>query len=128
MKSLLFCLFGLLVFQLFAQPTNTGIIHDNYVGSDYGLYNPSFIVDSKTSFAITTDYGSSYVSNFFARDYAIYNADNYKGRLIDGKKNGYQNRTLDANILGLKYEIDHKNAIAYNFRFRTFSNQRGIPE
>ena len=128
MKSLLFCLFGLLVFQLFAQPTNTGIIHDNYVGSDYGLYNPSSIVDSKTSFAITTDYGSSYVSNFFARDYAIYNADNYKGRLIDGKKNGYQNRTLDANILGLKYEIDHKNAIAYNFRFRTFSNQRGIPE
>lgn len=128
MRFTLLILSFLLMIGVFAQQNHTGIVFDNYINSYYGAYNPSSIVDSRSSFSLYTNFNQLYTSNFYARDYAIYNADNYKGRLVDGRKSGYQNRSWEADILGVKADYDHKNSFAYAFRFRIFNNQRGISQ
>jgi outer membrane protein OmpA-like peptidoglycan-associated protein len=116
------------VVESFAQQNHTGIVFDNYVSSYYAAYNPSSIVDSKSSFSLYTNFNSLYTSNFYARDYVIYNADNYKGRLVDGKKSGYLNSSRESDIFGLKFDIDHQNSFSYTYRLRNFNNQKGIPQ
>lgn len=128
MRIVLSFIFLLSIFYSTGQQNHTGIVYDNYISSFYGAYNPSSIVDSRSSFSLYTNFNSLYTSNFYARDYAIYNADNYKGRLVDGKKSGYQNRSWETDILGLKVDYDHKNSFSYAFRLRIFNNQRGIAQ
>jgi outer membrane protein OmpA-like peptidoglycan-associated protein len=118
----------LFTFRASAQQNHTAIVFDNYVGAFYSTYNPSSIVDSRSKFAIYSNFNNLYTSNFFARDYLIYNIDNYKGRLVDNKDAGYQNRSQNSEIFGMKVDIDHKNSFSYAFKLRTFNNQRGIPE
>jgi outer membrane protein OmpA-like peptidoglycan-associated protein len=117
-----------LTVRVLAQQNHTAIAFDNYVGAFYGTYNPSSIVDSRSKFAVFTNFNNLYTSNFYARDYVIYNADNYKGRLVDNKDSGYENRSWDTEILGIKADIDHKSSFSYAFKLRIFNNQRGIPE
>ena len=110
---------------VFAQTVNTGLVNDNYFSSNSVTYNPSFIVDSKSKMAITTNVNLNQASNFFAKDYAIYG--NFNGKLLDGKRKGYQNSDMNFDVFNFKYEINHQNALAYTFRSRTYFNQKGIP-
>lgn len=108
----------------FAQQSYTGIISDNYVSSFTASINPSTIVDSKSKFAIHSQLNSSKISNFCANDFPIYG---HSSRYVESKKSGYKNNYLTVDLLNLKYEINHKNAFAYSFKFKDFNNLRGIP-
>jgi outer membrane protein OmpA-like peptidoglycan-associated protein len=108
--------------QAMAQQVNTGLVMDNYFSSNSVTFNPSTIVDSKSRLAISTGINFTRHSNFYKNDYF-----GNEGKLVDGKKKGYQNSEFTSDNLYIKYELDHKNALAYTFRTRTFNNQRGIP-
>jgi len=111
--------------SVFGQTVNTGLVNDNYFSSNSVTYNPSSIVDSKSKMGITSNVNLNQASNFFARDYSMYG--NFDGKLIDGKRKGYQNSDMNFDIFNFKYEINHQNAFAYTFRNRVYLNQKGIP-
>lgn len=101
---------------------------DNYFSSNSVTFNPSSIVDSKTRLSFSTGLNFTNHSNFYKKDYPIYAITNLEGKLVDGKKHGYQLREYTQDLFNFKYELDHKNALAYTFRIRSFQNKRGIPE
>lgn len=108
---------------MFAQPFYTGIVSDNVVSSNLASYNPSTIVDSKSKFAISTNFNYSSISNFASTDYLPYGK---RSKYIEAKKPGYQNKFLTFDILNIKYELNHENAIGYSLRYREFSNIGGL--
>ncbi len=107
---------------------------DNYVSSNLASFNPSSIVDSKTKFAFTSGINYCSNSNFFSKNYAPYN--NYSGGFFDGLKGkyikpsaaGFQNQNFNIDIINLKFEFNHENAIGYALRGRAYSNHNGLPE
>lgn len=110
--------------SLSAQQFYTGIVTDNWVNSYVASYNPSTIVDSKTKLSLSTHVNYSRISNFASKDYLPYGT---RSKYIDTKKPGYRNSYLNFDILNFKYEFNHKNAIGYSLRARTFENMLGIP-
>lgn len=107
-----------------AQQSYTGIVADNVVSSNLGSYNPSSIVDSKSKFAISSNFNYSRISNFCSSDYLVYGT---KSKYIDTKKPGYKNNYETFDLLNIKYELNHENALAYSFRVRAFNNITGVP-
>ncbi len=122
------------IFNLKSQQNYTSIMMDNYVSSNLASFNPSSIVDSKTKFAFTSGINYNSTSNFFAKNYAPYNNysggffDGIKGKYVDPNKTGFQNINFNIDIINLKFEINHNNAIGYALRGRAYSNRSGIPE
>ena len=110
--------------SLMAQQFYTGIVTDNWVNSYVASYNPSTIVDSKTKLSLSTHVNYSRISNFASKDYLPYGT---RSKYIETKKLGYKNSYLNFDILNIKYELNHKNALAYSLRARTFENTLGIP-
>lgn len=110
--------------SLDAQQAYTGIVTDNSVSSHLASHNPSSIVDSKSKFAISSHLNFSRISNFCSSDYRVYGSN---GKYIDSKKPGYKNSYMSFDILNIKYELNHENALGYSLRFRTFENLRGMP-
>lgn len=110
--------------NLSAQQAYTGIVSDNFVSSNLASYNPSSIVDSKTKFAISTNTNLSRISNFCSQDYIFYGTDS---KYIATKKNGYKNSYRTNDLLNIKFELNHQNALAYSFRIRSFDNLVGLP-
>ena len=110
--------------SLTAQQVYTGIVTDNFVNSFVASYNPSTIVDSKSKFAISTQFNNSSISNFCSSDYLPYGT---KSKYKDPGKPGYQNTYINFDILNLKYEFNHQNAVAYSLRFRAFNMMGGLP-
>jgi len=108
----------------FAQQFYTGIVNDNFVNSNLASYNPSTIVDSKTKFAIFTSGNYSNISNFSSADYSVYGL---KSKYKEPKNPGYKNKFTNIDILNLKYEFNHQNAVGYSLRFKTFSHLSGVP-
>jgi outer membrane protein OmpA-like peptidoglycan-associated protein len=108
----------------FAQQFYTGIVTDNVVNSNLASYNPSTIVDSKSKFAVSSNINRSSISNFCSSDYLPYGT---KSKYIATKNPGYKNSYLNLDLLNLKYELNHENAFAYSFRWRTFDHLRGVP-
>ena len=109
----------LISINLSAQQAYTGIVSDNFVSSNLASYNPSSIVDSKTKFAISTNTNLSRISNFCSQDYIFYGTDS---KYIATKKNGYKNSYRTNDLLNIKFELNHQNALAYSFRIRSFDN------
>lgn len=107
-----------------AQQFYTGIVTDNVVTSHLASYNPSTIVDSKSKFAASINLNFSSLSNFASSDYIPYGT---RSKYIEPKKLGYQNKYLNFDILNLKYEFNHENAVAYSLRYRSFNSMRNIP-
>ncbi len=107
-----------------SQQAYTGIVSDNVVTSNLSTYNPSTIVDSKSKFAISSNLNSSRISNFCSSDYLPYGS---KSKYIDTKKPGYKNSYKTFDLLNIKYELNHENALGYSFRFRFFNNLNGVP-
>jgi outer membrane protein OmpA-like peptidoglycan-associated protein len=107
-----------------AQQAFTGIVTDNSVNSFLASYNPSTIVDSKSKFAISSHINYSRIGNFAANDYLPYGT---RSKYKETDKPGYQKTYLNFDILNVKYELNHKNALAYSLRFRTFDHLSGIP-
>lgn len=107
----------------YAQQFYTGIVSDNVVTSNLASYNPSTIVDSKSKFAVSSNINMSGISNFCSADYFPYGT---RSKYIEPKKPGYRNRYLNFDILNLKYELNHENAIGYSLRYRSFDNMRNI--
>jgi hypothetical protein len=125
MRLLIIAFIALPFASVFGQTVNTGLVNDNYFSSNSVTYNPSSIVDSKSKMGITSNVNLNQASNFFAKDYAMYG--NFDGKLIDGKRKGYQNSDMNFDVFNFKYEINHQNAFAYTFRNRVYLNQKGIP-
>lgn len=106
---------------------------DNFVSSNIASFNPSSIVDSKTKIAFTSNLSYNSISNFYSKNYAIYSnfsggfIDGTNGKYIDHKKSGYQNYDLNLDLLNFKYEVNHKNALGYAFRLRTYNMKSGVP-
>lgn len=107
-----------------AQQFYTGIVADNVVSSNLASYNPSTIVDSKSKFAISSNFNFSGISNFCSSDYLPYGT---KAKYIASKNPGYKNKYTTFDLLNIKYELNHENALAYSFRFRIFDNLGGVP-
>ncbi len=107
-----------------AQQFYTGIVADNSVNSFMASYNPSTIVDSKSKFAISSSLNLSSISNFCSSDYLPYGT---QSKYIATKNPGYKNRYMTFDLLNLKYEFNHENAVAYSFRVRSFNNILGVP-
>ncbi|MBI1838184.1 MAG: OmpA family protein [Flavobacteriia bacterium] len=110
--------------KILAQQSYTSIVSDNYVSSFLASYNPASIVDSKSKFVISSNFNNSSISNFCSSNYFLYG---YKSKLIESKNPGYKNKYLTIDILNIKYELNHQNALAYSFRIRSFENLSGIP-
>lgn len=124
MRIILFAILLITSFSISAQQAFTGIVTDNSVNSFLGSYNPSTIVDSKSKFAISTHANLSRISNFAAKEFMPYGNDiRYK----ETDKAGYMKDYVNFDILNVKYELNHKNAIGYSLRLRTFNIQQGIP-
>lgn len=121
-----------LVFCSSAQQLYTGIMSDNYVSSNLASYNPSTIVDSKTKIAFTTNFCYSSISNFYSRTYLMYAAYSSElnefetGKFNEHKKPGYRNSSYNLDVLNFKYEIDHKNALGYAFKYRVYDMTTGM--
>jgi hypothetical protein len=135
MKTIiLFCFSCLLLNVTFAQHLYTGIMMDNVVSSNLASFNPSSIVDSKSKFAFTTGINYNSNSNFFSKIYAPYASysggisEGTKGKYVASDKTGFQKESFDIDIINLKFEINHKNAIAYSLRGRAYSNRTGIDQ
>jgi outer membrane protein OmpA-like peptidoglycan-associated protein len=135
MKQIFFSVSFLLIISFsFSQHNYTGMMMDNVVSSNLASFNPSSIVDSKTKFAFTSGINYNSNSNFFSKNYAPYNSysggfvDGTKGKYIASNKAGFQKESFDIDIINLKFEINHKNAIAYSLRGRAYSNRSGIDQ
>lgn len=110
--------------SLKAQQAFTGIVNDNSVNSFLASYNPSTIVDSKSKFAISTHFNYSQISNFSSKNYLPYGRHSkYK----ETDKAGYLKEYLNFDVINVKYELNHQNALAYSMRFRTLGSTSGIP-
>ena len=109
----------------YGQQFYTGIVADNVVSSNLAAYNPSSIVDSKSKLAISSNFNFSAISNFSSSDYLPYGT---KSKYIDAKKPGYKNKFMTFDILNVKYELNHENAVAYSFRYRIFNSVLGLPK
>lgn len=107
-----------------AQQAYTGIVTDNSVSSYLASHNPSSIVDSKTKFSIGSYVNFSRISNFCSSDYLPYGT---RSKYIEPKNPGYKKSYLTFDILNLKYEFNHQNAVGYSLRARTFDTKTGIP-
>jgi len=110
--------------SLKAQQAFTGIVNDNSVNSFLASYNPSTIVDSKTKFSLSTHFNLSKIGNFSSKEYLPYGT-NSKYKETD--KPGYLNSYINFDVINVKYELNHQNALAYSLRFRSFDIMRGIP-
>jgi outer membrane protein OmpA-like peptidoglycan-associated protein len=124
MRIIILILTLIISISLNAQQAYTGIVADNFVSSNLASYNPSSIVDSKTKFAISTNTNLSRISNFCSKDYIFYGNDS---KYIATKKNGYNNSYRTNDLLNIKFELNHQNALAYSFRIRSFDNLIGLP-
>jgi outer membrane protein OmpA-like peptidoglycan-associated protein len=124
MRILFFLITLSFLTPIISQQAYTGIVADNVVTSNVSSYNPSTIVDSKSKFAVSSNLDRSMLSNFSSKDYLLYGT---KSKYIDTKNPGYKNNYNTLDLLNLKYEINHENAIAYSFRLKTFDNLRGVP-
>lgn len=113
-----------LTHSLTAQQAYTGIVSDNFVNSFVASYNPSTIVDSKSKFSLSAQANMSRIGNFAATRFTPYGTGS-KYKKTD--KPGYQNSYINIDILNIKYELNHQNALAYSLRFRTFNVMRGLP-
>lgn len=109
--------------SIYSQQTYTGIVTDNYVSSHLATYNPSTIVDSKSKFAISANLDKSRISNFCSSDYLPYGS---KSKFIKNNNPGYKNNYLSLDLLNIKYEFNHENAVGYAFRARLFGGLRGV--
>lgn len=125
MRVIISSIFLMLSGMSLAQQSYTGIVTDNGVSSLMATFNPSTIVDSRSKFAVGVFANRSVISNFSSKDYIIYGT---KSKYIDSKNPGYRNSYLTLDLLNLKYELNHKNAIGYSLRFRIFENLRGMPD
>jgi outer membrane protein OmpA-like peptidoglycan-associated protein len=125
MKSFLMVLFVICSDFLIGQQVNTGIVSDNYIGSMLSTFNPSSIVDSKTKFSFTTNMNISKISNFASQEYFVYGTNT---KFVKHNKPGFQDNYLNVDILNVKYEINHQNAIGYTFRIKSFSNLEGLSD
>jgi hypothetical protein len=123
MKITILTLFILSSFLSIAQQSYSGMISDNYMSSFTTSINPSSIVDSKSKFAISSQLNFSKISNFCSGDFPLYGQSLYgkSSKYITPKKSGYQKSFITVDLLNFKYEINHKNAIAYSFRFKDFN-------
>ncbi|MBI1838340.1 MAG: OmpA family protein [Flavobacteriia bacterium] len=121
-----YLLFTILFFTslLFGQESNTGIVSDNFISSNIVTFNPASIVDSKTKIAFVSNYNLSKISNFYAQNYILYGIG---GKYINSNKSGYENKYSTVDLLNFKYEFNHKNAIGYAFREKSFSSINGLP-
>jgi hypothetical protein len=108
----------------FSQQSFTGIVSDNVVSSSLISYNPSSIVDSKSKFAISSNANLSKISNFCATDYLPYGS---KSKYVESKNPGFKNKYASLDLLNVKYEFTHENAVAYSLKFRSFDNLGGLP-
>ncbi len=131
MKPLLGILALLFTYPVFSQQLFTGLMTDNYVSSNVASYNPSSIVDSKSKISIGLNYCQNTISNFVARPYGVYlSYQEYspfsKARFDEHSKPGYRNYNANFDVLNFKYEIDHKNAIGYSLRMRSYKLVSGI--
>ena len=124
MRSISILLFLIISSITFSQQSYTGIVSDNVVSSNLSTYNPSTIVDSKSKFAISSNLNSSRISNFCSSDYLPFGS---KSKYIDSKNPGFKNKYLTLDLLNIKYELNHENALGYSFRLRNFNGLSGVP-
>jgi outer membrane protein OmpA-like peptidoglycan-associated protein len=108
-----------------AQQVNTGMVMDNYFSANWVHYNPSTIVDSRTKLGLLYNMNTNLNSNYFKKDYIIYAGE--QGKLVDGRKKGFEVNSMNIDIINFKYEFDPVNAVGYSLRFRSFQGKWGIP-
>ena len=116
---------------VFSQQLYTGYTTDNNAGFTSVYNQPAELVDSQTKLNITTSFSIINTNNFEGRNFnTIFNpfggtqSSKYRKPVF----NGYQSTNFSVDILGIKYELNHDNAIGYSLRFRTFANKDGIPD
>ena len=126
MKKSLLILFLIFSGITFSQQVNTGIVMDNYFSANWAHFNPSSIVDSRTELGLVFNLNTNSNSNYYKKDYLLYVGE--EGKLIEGRKKGFETSSFDIDIINFKYEFDHSNAVGYSMRYRSFNGQWGIPQ
>jgi len=112
----------------FTQQHYTGYTTDNNAGHLTVFNQPASIVNTKTKFSIGTSSAFYRTNNYIGTNFnLIFNPINTQTqKLRNNLSLGYRSSNLSVNIIGLKYEINHDNAIGYNLRFRNFKNREGL--
>lgn len=112
-----------------AQQGFLGISSDNYVGSTSAMFNASSIVDSRTKIGLSTTYSIFNQSNYFGKNYSIYNVyAEAKGRYFEPANEAFSISNLSMEMVNFKYEWKHKHAISYAMRGRMFNVTDNIPQ
>lgn len=118
------------VFSTLSQIQYTGYVNDNNSGYTRVYNQPAAIVNSKTKFNLTMSTSLFNTTNYNAINGNIL-LQGFQGQVTKYRKptfSGYKASSTSIDILGLKYEINHDNAIGYSLRYRNISNLDGVPQ
>lgn len=114
----------------FGQQLYTGIHADNYLGYASIHAQPASISGSLAKLSITASGALFKTTNYKAQN--LNNLLGYRRnqslKYREHKIGGYQHANTSLDILGVKYEFNHKFAMAYGIRMRFFSIREGLPE
>jgi outer membrane protein OmpA-like peptidoglycan-associated protein len=119
-----------LPFIINAQQHYTGYSTDNNSGFTKVYNQPAELVDDRTKFNISSSFAMLRTNNFKATNFNyIFNP--LQNQLFKYRKPsflGYESNNFSIDIFGIKYEINHKNAIGYSVRYRSFKNLDGLSD
>lgn len=126
----LIMLFILTTIFVNGQQQYTGYNTDNFAGFTKVYNQPAEIVGTTQKWNVTSSGVFLSTNNYSARNFNL-----FVGSVSEQPKKyrksvglSYRSTNYSIDLLGLKYEIDHKNAIGYSIRYRYFSNKEGIPQ
>ncbi len=131
MRTILTMLLLALCAQLaFAQQLYTGLDADNYLGYASIHSQPASISGSLIKFGVTTSAGLFNISNYKAQNvnHLLGYQDNQAIKFREHSRGGYRHSHTSTDLIGLKYEFNHKFALAYGIRMRVFNIREGIPD
>jgi len=112
-----------------AQPHYTGYSADNANGYTGSYTQPAAIVNSVLQYSVTMSFAYLNTNNYLGRNGSSLSEafGNQRFKYKDPHSPGYEALSRSGDVFGGHYEINHNNAIGYNFRIRQFSNVSGLP-
>jgi outer membrane protein OmpA-like peptidoglycan-associated protein len=130
MKTSLIFILLFLSSSIYTQQHYTGYAVDNYNGATGVYFQPASIVNSTTKFSLTGSFVRLTTTNFIGSNFMnkIGLTDNQKYKYNEPLNTGYRNNSFSLDVIGLKYEINHDNAVGYSLRYRYFKTIDGLPK
>jgi len=130
MRYLQFLGFLFILSNSFTQQQYTGYSNDNNSGFTGVYAQPAALVDDKAKLNITSSFAYFKTNNYSATNLNFFfnPLTNQRNKYREPKKHGYMSSNYSIDIIGIKYEINHGNAVGYSLRYRSFTNLDELPK